>query len=83
MGQHVDNQADLVELFVDEDALIQITDAASLVDAVDFLLSDQERRSELQAKAQQLVESQADVLRLYSNALIPKILRSFKRKARQ
>ncbi len=73
VGSHMDNQLDLVDLFVKADALIQISDSASLLDAVDFLLSDQERRRELQARASDLVRSQADVLRLYSNALLPKV----------
>ena len=73
VGGHMDNQLDLVDLFIKADAAIQISDSASLLDAVEFLLSDQERRRELQARAYDLVQSQADVLRLYTNALLPKV----------
>lgn len=81
-GQHMDNQADLVALFTEADALVQISDAESLVDAVDSLLSDTTRRSELQSKARALVEAQADVLRLYSGALVPKVRAALAQSAR-
>ena len=71
VGAHMDSQRDLVEIFLAQDALIQISDVASLIDAVDALLSDGERRSELQAAGRQVVLDQSDVLRLYSNALVP------------
>lgn len=73
VGQHMDNQLDLVDVFLEADALIQISDAQSLTDAVDVLLSDEERRQELQARGQALVTAQADVLRLYTSALRPKV----------
>ena len=73
VGAHMENQQDLVQTFLDADALIQISDVTSLIDVVDFLLSDPERRAELQARAQEVVARQADVLRLYSSALTPRL----------
>lgn len=73
VGKHMDSQLDVVKIFVDADALIQISDTDSLIDAVDSLLTDQERLTELQVKGRDLVEDQSDVLRLYSNALLPRL----------
>ena len=77
VGHYMENQKDLVGLFLEADALMQIDDASSLIDAVDLLLSDEERRQELQVRGQSFVESQADVLRLYSSALVPKVQAAF------
>ena len=73
VGAHMDNQRDVVDLFLARDGLVQISDVGSLIDAVDALLSDGERRAELQAAGRAVVRDQADVLRLYSNALIPRL----------
>ncbi len=73
VGAHMESQLDLVDLFAQHDALVQISDPNSLYDVVDLLLSDHGRRQELISRAKLLVDSQADVLRLYSSALLPKV----------
>ena len=73
VGQHMDNQLDLMDIFLRADALIQISKTQSLISAVDLLLSDAERRKELQAKGRALVNAQSNVLRIYSSAIQPKV----------
>lgn len=68
-GPHMDNFADEARLLLEQDAAVQVTDAAALGTVFTALLAQPERRAALGGAAQQLVERRRDMATRYAVAL--------------